>query len=866
MSRVRSLLRFVFAAMVVVGAGLVPSRDASADTGPQLRHANVSPDPASVVRFGPAWRYPQDGWIVLHIEGSPYDRGYQHGRLLAREIADYIQAMAEIRSHEAPTKAWKDVRLFVNALFLRKFHAEYLEEMKGIADGAAAAGAKFDGRRIDLLDVVVINSDVELGFLESALEATANGLDRLKFTEPRYSQPKAPVKHRCSAFVATGPATAGGQIVSGHITMTDLSYTRHLNVWLDVQPSDGHRIVMQSFPAGIQSGLDYYINSGGLIVSETTIRQTKFNPQGEMLASRIRRALQYANSIDRVVDILSKANNGLYTNEWLIGDIKTGEIAMFELGTDKTRLWRSSRDEWPAGTKGFYWGCNNAKDIDVYKETVADLGGKPANLVLYPRSRDKAWLALFDKHRGKIDEAFGFEAFSTTPLAAFPSCDAKFTTSALAKNLQSWALFGPPLGHTWTPSKHDREDYPNIQPLVGHDWTLLDISPPAQLKTEIDLADAELFPDEDDEKLDVKWDETHPFAWRGTLFPNSVADTWLAAAFAEYEQIVAYDLALQRSLKSSPAAASSRAAGDDHPSDDTKHRHARDAVDLALFQHESHWLTATRRVGRDIPLAATRSDPQDNAWYQIASGKGVLLLSALRSQLGGDKFDRLMDEFGQKHAGQVVTTADFRQHLERSAGTPAVTTLDKWLNGDMLSEFAGRNPWHVFSYEAEPEQTLIVYGTLRDAAAQREAAELLAVEVARRFSNIRPPIKADTAVTGDELRSHHLLLVGRPATNRVASRCEERLPVKFASQSFTIRDETFSHAASSIVVAGDNPLNARYSVVVFAGLDAESTWRCVQNLPSDDDPNPQVILKPAGRAAQHFRVQPVAKAAVAAGK
>lgn len=243
-----------------------------------------------------------------------------------------------------------------------------------------------------------------------------------------------------------------------------------------------------------------------------------------------------------------------------------------------------------------------------------------------------------------------------------------------------------------------------------------------------------------------------------------------------------------------------------------------------------------------------------------------MLLAALRVQIGAEKFDRLMDEFGQKQAGQAVTTADFRQHVERSAGTAAVVTLDKWLTGEVLADFAGRDIWHVFSYEAEPERTLIVFGTQRDAAAQREAAALLAGEVARRFHNIRPPIKPDTDVTDDDLRQNHLLLVGRPATNRVTSRCVERLPMKFAPQSFTIRGETFAHAASSVVVAGDNPHNPRYSVVVFAGLEAESTWRCVQNLPTDDDPSPQVILKPAGRAAQHFRVPDASKDNIAARK
>ena len=29
---------------------------------------------------------------------------------------------------------------------------------------------------------------------------------------------------------------------------------------------------------------------------------------------------------------------------------------MFELGTYKTKLWRSSKNEWFGGTQGFYWG------------------------------------------------------------------------------------------------------------------------------------------------------------------------------------------------------------------------------------------------------------------------------------------------------------------------------------------------------------------------------------------------------------------------------------------------------------------------------------------------------------------------------
>ncbi len=44
-----------------------------------------------------------------------------------------------------------------------------------------------------------------------------------------------PKPERCSAFAATGPATADGKIVFGHITMYLLYATSFFNVWLDVK-------------------------------------------------------------------------------------------------------------------------------------------------------------------------------------------------------------------------------------------------------------------------------------------------------------------------------------------------------------------------------------------------------------------------------------------------------------------------------------------------------------------------------------------------------------------------------------------------------------------------------------------------------
>src|SRR5437667_826796 len=129
--------------------------------------ADFQPDPKSVQRYGPAYRYPQAGWIVLHIEGEPYERGYQHGRLLASEIAAAVRGTAIFLNSKAPTEGWSQTRSLVNALFARRYEKEFLEEMKGIADGAAEAGARFENRPIDLVDIIAYNAWPEIETLDS---------------------------------------------------------------------------------------------------------------------------------------------------------------------------------------------------------------------------------------------------------------------------------------------------------------------------------------------------------------------------------------------------------------------------------------------------------------------------------------------------------------------------------------------------------------------------------------------------------------------------------------------------------------------------------------------------------------------------
>ncbi len=157
-----------------------------------------------------------------------------------------------------------------------------------------------------------------------------------------------------------------------------------------------------------------------------------------------------------------------------MADTKTNEIAMFELGTHQSHLWRSSRNEWFGGTTGFYWGCNNAKDLHVRLETVPSTSGRPFNVVFHPSDRDRTWLQLFDRKNKSIDADFGFLAFTTPPLSASHSLDAKFTTTAMVRELSHLGQVRPSAGHDLGA---DRRRAPRVPGYASSDRQRLDGPP-----------------------------------------------------------------------------------------------------------------------------------------------------------------------------------------------------------------------------------------------------------------------------------------------------------------------------------------------------------------------------------------------------
>jgi len=748
----------------------------------EVSSADAWPAREAVQTFGPAYRYPAAGWIYLHIEGKPYDRGYQHGYLMAREIPEYLERCAFELAGKADSETWDQLRTTADALFLRGFDREILEEMRGIADGANAAGANWLGRKLDLVDLVLANTTVELGELSSAMSMTPTGLEGMHFDLPSYAgqAKRDSVTDHCSAFAATGPATRDGKMVIGHVTWWPLTLAEQTNVMLDIRPEHGHRMLIQSYPGGIESGTDWYQNDAGVVLTETTIRQTPFNAQGTPVAFRARMAIQYGGNIDEVVHQLGARNNGLYTNEWLIGDAKNNEIAMYELGTNHVKLWRSSKNEWFGDTPGFYWGDNNAKDLEVKLEYRPDPHSAPEYVPYVPAIRDLAWQDLYRKYRGQIDEQFGFLAYRGAPLVSTGTMDAKVVTADMANHFMVWAAFGRPNQSVWTAGgSHGRNAGPDHGLFPGG-YYLFSGEPSESLRSAVQENETARLSSKPAAARQRGDKPAHPSytdrLWNGWVLPASDADTWFVAGSAAYYRL----------LKS----------GD---------------LDEALDRE--------RIVYRRLKLSPDNASNR----FHLEQTKGVLFLDSLRQEMGDDAFLKVMSDYFTANTTTTITAQSF---LAKAGATFEFTEPadgPAYLPGDIGARLAS---------------AVIVYGTAAEAGVNRYAAERLRNGY-RDGQQMEVPIYKDFEVSEETLRSHDAIFVGRPETNSALAALSGKIALDYSGAMFKIDNQTYASERNSLVLAAKNPFDATHMVLVYAGNDPLHTVEALNGAGRQ----PEVVLE-----------------------
>lgn len=433
--------------------------------------------------------FEKQGFTYLHVEGAPYEIGYNHGKYLAAKVARSMSAYGHL-TVDRYGFTWAQCR--VQSLnFWYYVPQEQKDEIRGIADGAADQGVRNpDGTTVDWLDILVLNAMWDLwwraGAASDILPGPLGESDAEIETEPRERSglpPELENIHHCSAFVATGSATADGNFVIGQTLWMPFYLSPAHAVFIDIVPNRGLRILMEVTAGMIWSGTEWYMNSAGMVIGETTLGRGPYNWGNIPSFIRLREAAQYAESIDDFKDIMLTDTNGAYCGDYLLADAKTNEVAILELGAN---VWELARTK-----DGFLGSCNYPWDPEVAEEMNAIQGWEHGCYPRYVRLEQ-----LYEEHDGNITVELGMEMLSDhydtvaeeiNPCghtlcghveneSGYPwgSLDGKLTNRTLAERFETWARFGHTCGQPFIVSDH-REEHPeysfdDLVDIIPGDW------------------------------------------------------------------------------------------------------------------------------------------------------------------------------------------------------------------------------------------------------------------------------------------------------------------------------------------------------------------------------------------------------------
>jgi len=334
---------------------------------------------SNVLKIKNGYSYRQNGWLYISVKGQAKERGYAYGTLCAKDFKE-IQRMLQFFMLETYGQEWDYFIKEINNDFLemtKEDYMEYYEEMQGIAEGCSAAGTK-----TTVEEIIAWNFYMSISYWLSTKSQGHSGKEGGRGA-----------KDKCSAFIAVGDYTTDGKIVCAHNSFTDFIDGQFSNVVLDLQPAKGHRFIMQTSPCWIWSATDFFVTSKGIVGTETTIGGFMPYERKIPVAYRIRKAMQYGDTLDDYVKILIEGNSGDYANSWLFGDINENEILRLELGLKYHNVERTKNGMFigfnaPYDPRIRNLECNNTGFYDIRRH-------QGARLVRLDE--------LMSKHKGKIN-------------------------------------------------------------------------------------------------------------------------------------------------------------------------------------------------------------------------------------------------------------------------------------------------------------------------------------------------------------------------------------------------------------------------------------------------------------------------------
>ena len=256
----------------------------------------VSTDRKVIARCGKGFLEEVGGHKVLHVEGTAYEMGFQHGSLLKKNVHEMVRYLLDVKSKDLQME-WNGIKFLSPKKLIagiqatqKKFIPQwYTDELRGLADGSG----------VPLEDVAACNFIPEL--------------------------------FHCSGFALAGSATKNGEMYHGRV----------LDYGCDWRLQE-HPILM----VGKMNGKVPFLNVtyAGFIGSVTGMNAEKISLgemggrglgkwQGVPMAVLMRWALQEAKTLDQAVSIF-RDNPRTCEYYYVIADGKSGKGVGMEAGAE----------------------------------------------------------------------------------------------------------------------------------------------------------------------------------------------------------------------------------------------------------------------------------------------------------------------------------------------------------------------------------------------------------------------------------------------------------------------------------------------------------------------------------------------------
>ncbi|MFO1023063.1 MAG: C45 family peptidase [Planctomycetales bacterium] len=294
----------------------------------------------TIARCGQGWLERIDGYLVLHLKGTPYEMGYQHGALLKDHVRANMHYILEEKGNEAvevelgPVKVKQRPKQVINSIIAlqKKFvPAKYFEEIKGLAAGAGV----------------------------SELDASAANF--------------IPELFHCSGFAIMNSATKDGTLYHGRVLdyAIDWKLQEHA-VLIVAEPKGGIPFVNVAYAGFVGSVTG--MNAAHVSIGEMGGKGLG-HWDGVPMSFLVREVLETAGDLDKAIDVF-KNNPRTCQYFFVIADGKTNRAIGMEASWNRFMLVKpgESVTELPDGVKDTVLLSANDRYVELVKRTKAQHG------------------------------------------------------------------------------------------------------------------------------------------------------------------------------------------------------------------------------------------------------------------------------------------------------------------------------------------------------------------------------------------------------------------------------------------------------------------------------------------------------------